>query len=113
MAHIAIQELLPGARLAEDIRDSRGQVLIPKGSELTLEDILFLKKQNIEAVPITLPDKQGGDPLEEIESQPLKQARAVVNHRFRYVEQDHLAVQIIKNHCLLKMAEKLARNSVT
>lgn len=49
---LPLLEVLPGMRLADDLRDASGQVLLPRGSELTENILTALARRDIAVLPI-------------------------------------------------------------
>lgn len=49
---LPLAEVLPGMRLADDLRDASGQVLLPRGSELSESTLSALARRDIAILPI-------------------------------------------------------------
>jgi len=49
---IPLEEVVPGMRLGDDLRDDGGQMLLPRGSELSESTLRSLERRGIESLPV-------------------------------------------------------------
>lgn len=53
---LALEEAQPGMHLGQDLRDAAGQMLLPKGSELSEATLKSLARRNVENLVVVLPE---------------------------------------------------------
>jgi HD-like signal output (HDOD) protein len=76
MPRLSYRDLEPGVVVSEDVRNPRGQLLIPAGTALTEKHLNALKLWGISAVSVDAGDASAGDErTEEVSSEALEQAR--------------------------------------
>ena len=54
--HISLEEASAGMQLAEDLLDTAGHVLLPKGAELSAATLVSLSRRGIEHLAVEIPD---------------------------------------------------------
>jgi len=71
-----------GEELAEDVKDSNGQLLISTGKFLDKKTIEFLKQRDIDAVTISVPEQLTEDQQQARKDEIIE----TINHKFRKLE---------------------------
>ena len=97
MQSVEIENVKPGMILANDVKNDRGMVLLPRGSELTDQLIARLENSGVESISI----QNAGGGQDEFEKK-----KAVLDQRFSLVmsipimvELHDLMVQRLKTEC--------------
>ncbi len=111
MGLVKINQISPGMKLVEDLRDSRGRFLLPSGVGLTARDIRVLKMWGVVEADI---QGIGTDGVEdaaagEIDPSLMEMAEKVVARQFRHSDADHPAVRELLRLCILRKAEDMQR----
>lgn len=79
---IALDEAQAGMRLAEDLRDAAGQMLLPKGTELSEGTLTSLGRRGIEQVSVVVES-----PVDEAALAARREAsRQRLQHLFRQAQ---------------------------
>lgn len=64
MSHLSLDQALPGMRLATDVRDAHGAILLAAGSELSESLLASLRRRGIEQVNVAEEESLTAEELE-------------------------------------------------
>lgn len=115
MATMGLNELKPGMRLAQDLRDPVGRLLVGKGAELTAQHLKILKTWGIEEAQIeqavSLDEKTAPEELYQITNDILDRAARVIRLRFSRTNLDQEVVSHLFHICTVRKAQMIARRA--
>lgn len=84
---LPVQEAKPGMRLAAEIRNAAGGVLLPAGAELGEDALAGLRRRGIDAVSVEIPDARSEAEI----ARELARAETRIQHLFhRHIDNPEL-----------------------
>ncbi len=96
MGSVRIRNLKTGMVLADDVKDIKGRLLLPKGRPIGPEHIRIFKIWGIPQVPVAeAPPQEEGLPTPVIDPARLDAVRSKLDNRFRLTDRRHPAIQEI------------------
>lgn len=106
-----MSELKPNMKLRDDVRDNNGRFLLPKGTNLTMDQIKMLKMWGV--VEADIEETEQGDTKQEasdyVDAMSIEIAEKVTNNFFINTDMDHPAIRELFNTCSLRKAVELVR----
>ena len=100
MIEIKTDQLKHGMVLAEDVCNSNGRLLLPKGQELEGGHLRILKMWGIFHIRIEGDDPDGLEPVDGQDAARSDQARMDILQRFANLDPDHPAVREVVEICV-------------
>jgi HD-like signal output (HDOD) protein len=100
MIEIKTDQLKHGMVLAEDVCNSNGRLLLPKGQELEVGHLRILKMWGIFQIRIEGDDPDGLEPVDGQDAARSDQARMDILQRFANLDPDHPAVREVVEICV-------------
>jgi HD-like signal output (HDOD) protein len=96
MGSVRIRNLKAGMVLADDVKDIKGRLLLPKGRPIGPEHIRVFKIWGIPQVQVVGNAAQEGDPApHSVDPSRLEALRLKLEHRFRLTDRSHPALREI------------------
>lgn len=106
-------ELTPNMVLREDVRCSNGRFLLPKGTNLTMDQIRMLKMWGVIEADIeencqeyTLQETETSD---YADAKTIEIAEKMMSNLFMHTDRDHPAISELFNACLLRKTVELTQ----
>lgn len=111
MQVISIENIVPGMKTAEDVKDARGRVLIPAGADLEDKHIRALKMWGVLSVTVEGgDDKPAGaaEPETQLTPEDLERIRSYVNEMFslNYHNRENPMFKTLFILCVKRLAKK-------
>lgn len=96
MAYVAVDDLEAGMVLSQDAAGANGQVIAPKGAELTDRHIRLFKTWGITGVDIAGADQEDEDSPIELDDAQTKELRLYIENRMRLNQEDTPVIHKVK-----------------
>jgi HD-like signal output (HDOD) protein len=111
MSIINVSELKPNMVLHDDVRDSNGRFLLPKGTSLTMDQIRMLKMWGVIEAGIEGHEQENTlqGPSDYTDAKSIEIAEKVTNDLFMHTDRDHPAIRELQSACSLRKAIELAQ----
>lgn len=77
---LPVEQLAPGMRVASDLADGAGRVLLPAGAELSETTIAGLRRRGIESVAVELEVEEDAAAVEQYRQQALARLDRLFRH---------------------------------
>ncbi|MBI3128926.1 MAG: hypothetical protein HYZ11_15075 [Candidatus Tectomicrobia bacterium] len=111
MGVINLENIEAGMVLAADAKARNGRVLLPAGNALTGKHLQIFKAWGVTEADIegvTRQDVAAAAAAEsQVEPRLLERAQAILQERFRHVEDGHPFAEELRRLCLLRTVKKL------
>lgn len=115
MRKIRLEQLTPGMRLAQDVVNFSGQVLLYKGNPLQPKDIKNFKAWGILEVVVESSSLNTSNPLENnrIDAKLLMEAQSEISNLFRHANLSHPVIsELMRLSTLNKLKKKPGMENV-
>jgi len=109
MGVINLESIEAGMVLAADAKARNGRVLLPAGNALTGKHLQIFKAWGVTEADIEGVTRQDVAAAAESQVEPrlLERAQAILQERFRHVEDGHPFAEELRRLCLLRTVKKL------
>lgn len=110
---VSLDDLKTGMKLATDLMDPGGRLLLPAETELTDRHLRYFQMWGVSDADI-VGDDSAGSPGEELLSDPaiVAEAEARMKSLFRHADTTHPVESQILQHCLAREIRRLASAAV-
>jgi hypothetical protein len=107
MGKISFETLKPGMKLASDVIERSGRVLLRAGTEITEKHLDILRKWGVTEVDaLGVSADSPGQELEAMDPELLVEAEMKARRLFRHTDPDHPAVGELLRLCALRLARR-------
>ncbi len=107
MGKIPFETLRPGMKLASDVIERSGRVLLRTGTEITERHLDILRKWGVvEVDALGAVDDSPGQDLEPIDPALMAEAETKIQDLFRHTDRNHPAVSELQRLCAIRLARR-------
>jgi hypothetical protein len=97
---VRFDDLKPGMKLAADLREPGGRLLLPNGTELTERHLRYFQMWGVQEAQIM---GEGPPVVVPVDPVALAEAEAATTARFRHSDLAHPAVAVLHRYCVQRM----------